>query len=225
MAKKVAAPTPPAKLRPAGGDGPPVPELIPSRPSLNRVRDVAKECRACHLYRNATQTVFGEGPSRAEVMLVGEQPGDAEDLAGHPFVGPAGKLLDRALADAGIDRKVVYVTNVVKHFKFEPRGKRRIHAKPNGAEIAACRPWLETEIGLIKPRVLVCLGATAAQALLGRTFKVSQQRGTFVDSSLAPRVTATVHPSSILRAPDDESRRAEMERFVADLRRVAAELP
>ena len=225
MAKKVAAPNPPAKLRPAGGDGRPVPELIPSRPSLNRVRDVAKECRACHLYRNATQTVFGEGPSRAEVMLVGEQPGDAEDLAGHPFVGPAGKLLDRALADAGIDRKVVYVTNVVKHFKFEPRGKRRIHAKPNGAEIAACRPWLETEIGLIKPRVLVCLGATAAQALLGKTFKVSQQRGTFVDSSLAPRVTATVHPSSILRAPDDESRRAEMERFVADLRRVAAELP
>ncbi len=188
------------------------------------MRDVAKGCRACHLYRNATQTVFGEGPRKADVMLVGEQPGDAEDLAGHPFVGPAGKLLDRALAEAGIDRRTVYVTNVVKHFKFEQRGKRRIHAKPNGGEIAACRPWLETEIALVKPRVLVCLGATAAQALLGKTFKVSQQRGTFVNSSLAPRVTATVHPSSILRAPDDESRHAEMGRFVADLRRVAAEL-
>jgi uracil-DNA glycosylase len=208
----------------AGADGPPVPELIPPRPSLKNVRDTAKGCRACHLYRRATQTVFGEGPSRAAVMLVGEQPGDAEDLAGHPFVGPAGKLLDRALAEAGIDRRVVYVTNVVKHFKFEPRGKRRIHAKPNGAEIAACRPWLETEIALVKPRVLVCLGATAAQALLGRTFKVSQQRGAFVESPLAPRVTATVHPSSILRAPDDESRHAEMGRFIADLRRVAAEL-
>jgi uracil-DNA glycosylase len=213
------------KPRPAGGDGPPVPEMIPSRPTIKKVRDTAAGCRACHLYRNATQTVFGEGPSKAEVMLVGEQPGDAEDLAGHPFVGPAGKLLDRALAEAGIDRKVVYVTNVVKHFKFEPRGKRRIHAKPNGAEIAACRPWLETEIALVKPRVLVCLGATAAQALLGKSFKVSQQRGTFVDSPLAPRVTATVHPSSILRAPDDDSRHEETARFVADLRRVAAELP
>jgi uracil-DNA glycosylase family protein len=212
-----------AKLA-AGGDGPPVPELIPPRPSLKKVRDVAKGCRACHLYRRATQTVFGEGPPTAGVMLVGEQPGDAEDLAGHPFVGPAGKLLDRALAEAGIDRRDVYVTNVVKHFKYEPRGKRRIHAKPNGAEIAACRPWLETEIGLVKPRVLVCLGATAAQALLGKTFKVSRQRGIFVDSSLAPRVTATVHPSSILRATDDDSRHAEMGRFVADLRRVAAEL-
>jgi DNA polymerase len=157
-------------------------------------------------------------------MMVGEQPGDAEDLAGHPFVGPAGKLLDRALVEAGIDRAVVYVTNVVKHFKWEPRGKRRIHAKPNGAEIAACRPWLETEIALVKPRVLVLLGATAAQALLGRGFKVSQQRGMFVPSPIAPRVTATVHPSSILRAPDEESRREEMKRFVADLKRVAAEL-
>jgi DNA polymerase len=157
-------------------------------------------------------------------MFVGEQPGDAEDLAGHPFVGPAGKLLDRALQDAAIDRATVYVTNVVKHFKWEPRGKRRIHAKPNGAEIAACRPWLETEIALVKPRVLVLLGATAAQALLGRAFKVSQQRGTFVASPLAPRVTATVHPSSILRAPDDEMRHLEMKRFVADLKRVAAEL-
>ena len=224
MAKASASPGVPAKSRPAGGDGPPVPELIPARPTINKVRDVARGCRACHLYRNATQTVFGEGPRKAEVMLVGEQPGDAEDLAGEPFVGPAGKLLDRALLDAGIDRTMVYVTNVVKHFKFEPRGKRRIHAKPNGAEIAACRPWLETEIALVKPRVLVCLGATAAQALLGKAFKVSQQRGTFVDSGLAPRVTATVHPSSILRAPDAGSRDVEMRRFVADLRRVAAEL-
>jgi DNA polymerase len=210
--------------RPAGGDGPPVPDLLPGKPTLKSVRDAAEDCRACHLYKKATQTVFGEGPRKAEVMLVGEQPGDAEDLAGHPFVGPAGKLLDRALQEAGIDRRLVYVTNVVKHFKWEPRGKRRIHAKPNAAEIAACRPWLETEFALVKPRVLVCLGATAAQALLGRSFKVSQQRGRFMPSSLAPRVTATVHPSSILRAPDEESRHSELERFVADLRRVADEL-
>jgi DNA polymerase len=192
--------------------------------SLPKVRAAAAGCRACHLYQNATQTVFGEGPSNADVMMVGEQPGDAEDVAGHPFVGPAGKLLDRALQDAGIDRRRVYVTNVVKHFKWEPRGKRRIHAKPNGAEIAACRPWLETELALVKPRVLVCLGATAAQALLGKAFKVSQQRGAFVPSPLAPRVTATVHPSSILRAPDEERRHSEMRRFVADLARVAREL-
>ena len=210
--------------RDAGGDGPPVPELIPERPTVTSVRRAAKDCRACDLYKRGTQTVFGEGPSRAEVMMVGEQPGDAEDRAGHPFVGPAGQLLDRALADAGIDRRRVYMTNVVKHFKWEPRGKRRIHARPNGAEIAACRPWLETEIALVKPRVLVCLGATAAQALLGRAFKVSRQRGTFVPSPLAPRVTATVHPSSILRAPDEAARRDEMKRFVADLTRVAREL-
>ncbi len=208
----------------AGGDGPPVTDLIPPRPTLKTSREAAAGCRACDLYKRGTQTVFGEGPARATVMLVGEQPGDAEDIAGHPFVGPAGKLLDRALEEAGIDRRQVYVTNVVKHFKWEPRGKRRIHAKPNGAEIAACRPWLETEIALVKPRVLVCLGATAAQALLGRAFKVSQRRGEFVESPLAPRVTATVHPSSILRAPDDESRRAEMQRFVADLKRVAAQV-
>jgi DNA polymerase len=172
-----------------------------------------------------TQTVFGEGPSNARVMLVGEQPGDAEDLAGHPFIGPAGKLLDRALEEAGIDRSVVYVTNVVKHFKWEPRGKRRIHAKPNAAEVGACRPWLETEIALVRPRVLVCLGATAAQALLGRAFKVTRMRGQFVESPLAPRVTATVHPSSILRAPDEDARRQEMRQFVADLKNVARELP
>jgi uracil-DNA glycosylase len=213
-----------AKRSHAGGDGPPVPDLIPDRPSLKSVRETAQQCKACDLYKRGTQTVFGEGPRHAEVMMVGEQPGDAEDLAGHPFVGPAGKLLDRALAEAGIDRATVYVTNVVKHFKWEPRGKRRIHAKPNGAEIAACRPWLDTEIALVKPRVIVLLGATAAQAVLGRAFKVSQQRGSFVPSPIAPRVTATVHPSSILRAPDDDSRRAEMARFVADLKRVAAEL-
>lgn len=222
--------TPPARRkapRPspdAGGEGPPVPDLIPEKPSIDKLRSAARDCKACDLYKRGTQTVFGEGPRKAEIMMVGEQPGDAEDVAGHPFVGPAGKLLDRALEEAGIDRRLVYVTNVVKHFKWEPRGKRRIHAKPNSAEIAACRPWLETEILLVKPRVLVCLGATAAQALLGRAFKVSQQRGTFVPSALAPRVTATVHPSSILRAPDDESRRDEMRRFVMDLRRIAAEL-
>ena len=157
-------------------------------------------------------------------MMVGEQPGDVEDVEGHPFVGPAGRVLDRALEEAGIDRRLVYLTNVVKHFKWEPRGKRRIHAKPNAAEVAACRPWLDTEIALIKPRVLVCLGAVAAQALLGRQFKVSASRGRFVESALAPRVIATVHPSSVLRAGDDDSRREAMALFVADLRIVAAEI-
>ena len=198
-----------------------MPELLPDRPSIPKVRDVARGCKACDLYKRGTQTVFGEGPARADVMMVGEQPGDAEDLAGHPFVGPAGKLLDRALEQAGIDRSRVYVTNVVKHFKWEPRGKRRIHAKPNAQEVGACKPWLDTEIALVRPRVIVCLGATAAQALLGRGFKVTQQRGRFVGSALAPLVTATVHPSSILRAPDDESRRAEMAEFVKDLKKVA----
>jgi DNA polymerase len=204
--------------------GQPVSELLPERPTLKSVREAAAGCKACDLYARGTQTVFGEGPRKAGIMMIGEQPGDAEDVAGHPFVGPAGRLLDKALAEAGIDRRVVYVTNVVKHFKWEPRGKRRIHAKPNAAEIGACRPWLETEIALVRPRVLVCLGATAAQALLGKTFKVSKQRGEFVESNLAPLVTATVHPSSILRAPDDESRREELRRFVSDLRKVAAKL-
>ena len=204
--------------------GQPVSDLLPDRPTIDTVRETASGCKACDLYKRGTQTVFGEGPSKAEIMFVGEQPGDAEDLAGHPFVGPAGKLLDRALDQAGIDRGLVYVTNVVKHFKWEPRGKRRIHKKPNAAETAACRPWLETEIALVGPRVLVCLGATAAQALLGKSFKVSQQRGEFVQSALAPLATATVHPSSILRAPDDETRRLEMNRFVEDLTKIAAVL-
>ena len=208
----------------APAPGQPVRELLPPKPTLPAVRAVSKGCKACDLYKRGTQTVFGAGPSKAEIMLVGEQPGDAEDLAGQPFVGPAGRLLDRALEEAGIDRSRVYVTNVVKHFKWEPRGKRRIHAKPNAAEIGACRPWLETEIALVKPRVLVCLGATAAQALLGRGFKVTRHRGTFVESPLAPRVSATVHPSSILRAPDDESRRQEMQAFVADLKNIARAL-
>ena len=199
-------------------------ELIPDRPSLASVRDAAKACQACDLWKRGTQTVFGEGARQAELMLVGEQPGDAEDLAGRPFVGPAGKLLDRALEAAGIDRATVYVTNVVKHFKWEPRGKRRIHKKPNATEISACRPWLDIEIQLVKPRAIVCLGATAAQALLGRQFKVTAHRSEFIESPLAPLVLATVHPSSLLRAPDEETRRLETKRFIDDLRKVARAL-
>ena len=199
-------------------------KLIPDRPSLATVRAAAKDCQACDLWTIGTQTVFGEGARKAELMFVGEQPGDAEDIAGHPFVGPAGKLLDRALADAQIDRAAVYVTNVVKHFNWEPRGKWRIHKKPNAGQIAACRPWLDTEIELVKPRAIVCLGATAAQALLGRQFQVTAHRGEFVASSLAPLVLATVHPSSILRAPDDRTRHEEMQRFTDDLRKVARAL-
>ena len=199
-------------------------DRIPGRPTLRTVRQAARDCRACDLWKLGTQTVFGEGPARARLMLVGEQPGDQEDRSGHPFVGPAGRLLDRALDEAGIDRAEVYLTNVVKHFKWEPRGKRRIHKKPRASEIQACRPWLETEIALVKPRILVCLGATAAQALLGRAFKVSQQRGRLVASDLAPLVAATVHPSSILRARGDDARHLEMKRFVADLKQIAAQL-
>jgi uracil-DNA glycosylase len=195
--------------------------LIPPRPSLKSLREAAAGCRACHLWELGTQTVFGEGSPKAEVVLVGEQPGDQEDLAGKPFVGPAGRLLDKALEEAGIDRKLAYVTNVVKHFKWQPRGKRRIHQKPNAAEIAACRPWLDAELALLEPKVLVCLGATAAQALLGRQFRVSRDRGTPVESDLAPVVMATVHPSSILRS---DNREAEMQLFVEDLRRVAEAL-
>jgi uracil-DNA glycosylase family protein len=198
--------------------------LIPPRPSLRSLRDAAAGCTACGLYKRGTQTVFGEGARQAAAMFVGEQPGNEEDLTGHPFVGPAGRLLDKALQEAGIDRSLTYVTNVVKHFKWEPRGKQRIHAKPDALEIFACRPWLEAEIAVVHPEVLVCLGATAAQALLGPAFRVTKQRGEFVDSPLAPKVTATVHPSSILRAPDDEARRLEMALFVADLKKVAAVL-
>jgi len=194
--------------------------LIPPRPTIRKLRVVAAGCKACDLWKIGTQTVFGEGKQTSTVMFVGEQPGDREDLAGRPFVGPAGALLDKALAEAGIDRAKVYLTNVVKHFKWEPRGKRRIHKKPNAREIGACRPWLEAEIRVVKPRAIVCLGSTAAQAVIGPKFKVSIQRATFVDSPLAPLVTATVHPSSILRAPSDEARREETARFIADLRKI-----
>jgi DNA polymerase len=192
--------------------------------SLEERGAAAAACRACDLWRNATQTVFGEGSERAAVMMVGEQPGDREDLEGRPFVGPAGRVLDTALQEVGIDRDLVYMTNVVKHFKWRPRGKRRIHQKPNAEEIRACRPWLESELALVKPRVLVCLGSVAAQALLGREFRVTRERGRFVESTLAERVTATVHPSSILRAGDDEARALAMEQFVEDLRVVAREV-
>src|SRR5580704_6035106 len=188
--------------------------------SLEELKAAAKKCQACDLWKHATQTVFGEGLPNAKIMLVGEQPGNQEDLEGKPFVGPAGKLLDVALEEAGIDRKKVYVTNAVKHFKWEPRGKRRIHKKPNAAEIAACRPWLEAEIAALRPKIIVCLGATAAQALLGRDFRVTQHRGEFVKSDLAPHVMATVHPSSILRAPDEATRQDEMKEFIADLKKV-----
>lgn len=204
--------------------GPPVSELLPRVLTLSAVRKAARACRACPLWRTATQTVLGEGAPRAPVMLVGEQPGDQEDLSGRPFVGPAGRLLDRALAEAGLVREDLFVTNVVKHFKWEPRGKRRIHQKPRASEVAACRPWLETEIVLVKPAAIVCLGATAAQALLGAGFKVTAHRGEFIASSLAPLVTATVHPSSLLRAPTTAARHEAMSRFVADLRRVVEEL-
>jgi uracil-DNA glycosylase len=195
--------------------------LIPERPTLDRLREVAAGCKACHLWERGTQTVFGEGARAAEVMLVGEQPGDQEDRAGHPFVGPAGRVLDEALEQAGIDRSQTYITNVVKHFKWEARGKRRIHAKPNWTEIAACKPWLEAELAVVEPRVLVCLGATAAQALLGKQFRVTKQRGEPVESPLAPNVLATIHPSAILRQRDEESRREEMAALVDDLRVVA----
>jgi uracil-DNA glycosylase family protein len=195
--------------------------LIPPNPSLKQLREIAAGCQACDLYKNATQTVFGEGRPKAKVMLVGEQPGNDEDLAGKPFIGPAGKLLDKALEEAGIDRTQTYVTNVVKHFKWEPRGKRRIHAKPNAKEIQACIPWLQSEIRLVSPAVVVALGATAAQALLGRQFRVTQQRGQVVESALANHVVATVHPSSILRAPDEDTRRSETAKFIDDLKVVA----
>ena len=198
--------------------------LVPEHPTLPSLRRAAAGCRACPLWERGTQTVFGEGRAGAEVLFVGEQPGNEEDLAGHPFVGPAGRLLDRALEAAGIDRRSAYVTNAVKHFKWEARGKRRIHQKPTAGEVRACSPWLDAEIAAVAPRAIVCLGATAAQALLGRGFKVSERRGEVLSSPLAPIAMATVHPSSILRAPDDETRRAELARFVEDLERLAAAL-
>jgi uracil-DNA glycosylase len=197
---------------------------LPERRTLRTLKSAARGCRACDLWRDATQTVFGEGAAAAEVMFVGEQPGNDEDLAGHPFVGPAGRILNDALEQAGIDRTRTYVTNVVKHFKWEPRGKRRIHAKPKAGEIGACRPWLDAEIAVVHPRIIVCLGATAAKALLGSSFKVSVDRGRFVESTLAPLVTATVHPSSILREPDSDARREAMRAFVKDLKKVKAKL-
>ena len=194
-------------------------EYLPESRSLTALREAALGCRACPLWRTGTQTVFGEGARAAEVMLVGEQPGDKEDVAGRPFVGPAGKLLDGALAEAGIDRDRAYVTNVVKHFKWQAKGKRRIHAKPAWAEIAACRPWLEAELDAVKPDVLVCLGATAAQALLGRQFRVTRERGKPVESDLAPNVIATIHPSAVLRS---DNREQEFRGLVSDLQVVAA---
>jgi uracil-DNA glycosylase family protein len=198
--------------------------FVPERPTLPRLRRAAEECRGCPLYESATQTVFGEGSRQAKVMLVGEQPGDREDIEGHPFVGPAGRLLDRALEEAGIARSEAYITNVVKHFKYTMRGKRRIHRRPDAEEIAACRPWLDAELAVVKPRVLVALGATAAKALLGPSFKVTKQRGEFVESNMAPLATGTVHPSSILRAPDDEARHRAYADFVQDLRVIAGAL-
>ena len=190
---------------------------VPETSSLSTLAKAARGCTACHLYLRATQTVFGEGLKGARFMLLGEQPGDQEDLAGKPFVGPAGKLLHRALEEAGIDRGEVYVTNTVKHFKWEPRGKRRIHQKPNSREIAACRPWLEAELRLVKPELLICLGATAAQSIFGSAFRVTRERGKVLNSELAPRVVVTVHPSSVLRQPDEKSREREYQHFVADL--------
>ncbi|WP_394821680.1 UdgX family uracil-DNA binding protein [Pendulispora albinea] len=195
---------------------------VPEDGTLDNLTDAAKGCRACPLWERATQTVFGRGPTGSRVMLVGEQPGDSEDRFGEPFVGPAGRLLDQALKRAGFDREAIYVTNAVKHFKWEPRGKRRLHSKPNRGEIEACRPWLDAEIRAVRPRVIVCLGATAAQALLGKELRVTRDRGKAIPSPLAPYVMATVHPSSLLRSPDEETRRREMERFVDDLKKARA---
>jgi len=202
----------------------PATSKVPDQLTLSALREAAASCRACDLYKTGTQTVFGEGAEHAEVMFVGEQPGDREDKEGKPFVGPAGGVLDEALQQAGIDRRRVYITNAVKHFKWKPQGKRRLHQKPNAAEINACRPWLDAEIGVVKPHLLVLLGATAAQALLGRDFRVTLQRGQLIERAGLPPMMATVHPSSILRAPDDETRAIEMRAFVQDLKRVAQHL-
>lgn len=197
--------------------------FLPARLTIPNLQREAAGCKGCDLWKSATQTVFGEGPAKAVVMFVGEQPGDQEDKLGHPFVGPAGRLLDEVLLEVGIDRSEVYVTNVVKHFKWEAaqRGKRRIHKKPRQSEIEACRPWLDAELKVVQPQVLVCLGASAAQALLGRSFRVTRDRGTLIPSELAPRVMATAHPSSILRAPDSQERDRQRTDFVRDLKKVA----
>ena len=195
---------------------------MPDKRTIPVLRAAAASCKACDLWKLGTQTVFGEGPQTALIIMVGEQPGDKEDIAGRPFVGPAGAVLDKALTAAGIERQDVYVTNIVKHFKWELRGKRRIHKKPNISEISACRPWLEAEIKAVKPQIVVLLGATAAQGILGRDFRVTQHRGEWLSSAIAPNVMATVHPSSILRAPDEDARHAEMNKFIADLKQVAA---
>jgi uracil-DNA glycosylase family protein len=199
-------------------------DLFTDSPTYQQLAEAAAHCQGCPLYRNAAQTVFGEGRASARLVLVGEQPGDQEDLQGRPFVGPAGQLLDWALEKAGIDRAQTYVTNAVKHFKWVPRGKRRIHSKPSSLEIKACRPWLDQELRLVEPEVLLCLGATAAQALLGASFRVTRERGRFVTSDLAPHVMATVHPSSLLRIEDDALRKAAIREFVRELREVAAVL-
>jgi DNA polymerase len=200
-------------------------DLIRPEASLEDLRKAVQLCHGCDIWERASQAVFGEGPPGAEAMLVGEQPGNREDIEGHPFVGPAGRILDQALEKAGIDRSRVYLTNIVKHFNSTQRGKLRIHKKPNADEIAACRPWLEAEINRVGPKVIICLGAVAAQALISRNFRVSKQRSELMKSPLAPLITATVHPSSILRAPDDESRHLAMKQFVADLRKIARHLP
>jgi DNA polymerase len=201
-------------------EGQPVAQLLPDDRSLDALKEAAAGCRACDLWQKGTQTVFGEGPPQARVVMVGEQPGDQEDRVRKPFVGPAGQILDQALEAAGIDRSLVYVTNVVKHFKWEPRGKRRLHQRPDREEVAACLPWFEAEIAAVQPRVIVCLGATAAQALLGSDFRVTRQRGQLLASTLGPPIMATVHPSSILRAADEPSRRLAMDQFIADLRLI-----
>jgi len=199
-------------------------DFLPERTTLGEMREAVQDCRGCDLYEEATQAVFGEGPERARIVMVGEQPGDKEDLAGRPFVGPAGGILDRAIEESGLIRDEVYVTNVVKHFKFVLRGKRRIHKKPGAEEIRACLPWLEAEVARVRPEILVLLGATAAQAILGRSFRVTQRRGEFVDSPLAPLVTATIHPSAILRTETEEERQEAFDGFVRDLRGVARAL-
>ena len=199
-------------------------DFFPAKIDYTSLKTASKGCMGCDLYKLGTQTVFGEGSARSWLMFIGEQPGDEEDLAGRPFVGPAGRLFDKALEEAGIDRSKAYVTNVVKHFKWKPRGKRRIHEKPNAAEVRACQPWLEAEIGVVRPKILTFLGATAAQALLGKEFRVTKMRGIWLSSEIADKVIATVHPSSILRAPDSETRERQYREFVADLALIAREI-